>query len=330
MKADLYYNPAGPWTQVMIDGSPVNPNDVYGFLYPVRRYLLQAWLLPSGSWPGLRTQLEELARGEALETVFHGRGLDYQDIAECLEGMEGVTLAFEPWRIESDPVKALGLIRALLDEQVVVERSGDQEKSRPWSELFPRQTGELSALLNQEQNDWLQIVDSERAFRQAQRLHGCCLVTGGYLTSYERLQDLRALTRSMRRAEDMIVCQLDSPDAARDYSDYARNTLGLRMRFVSSQDGSWKEALLEKYGRSFREQQSRAVCDQCMRILEACMEQKAELNARLRELRRHEEDSEDIRRLEGVQAGLRVLTHRLADIRELLESANTDFQEVRP
>ena len=73
MKIDLWYDPVQPETTVFLNGEPIDRHDIYGFLYPVRRYLLQSWLKASGSWPGLLEQLRGMARQEPLSVCFHGR-----------------------------------------------------------------------------------------------------------------------------------------------------------------------------------------------------------------------------------------------------------------
>ena len=326
MKTELFYNPSGPWTRVVIDGNAVNPDDVYGFLYPVRHCLLQAWLYPSGSWQGLGRQLEELARGEALELVFHGRAVDYRDLKDALRGMDGIGIRLETSEDCLSGRQIAGVIRNLLAERVVVERDGGRETVRAWRELFPQVAGEIAAQLRQEQ-DWLQVIRDERDFKQALRGRGCCLVTSEYLTSYERLLKLQTLTRSLRRAQDMIVCQLDSAEAVEEYRDYAQNTLRLRTRFVAAAEEGWRGELMEKYGAPFAEQQSLAAGTACLKMLEACLDQKADLDARLRELRRRDADGAETQRLEYQQAGLRTLAHRLPAIREQLERAIHGYQE---
>ena len=71
MKIELWYDAAAQETDILINDVPVEKNDVYGFLYPVRNYPIQSWLYPNGSWKGIEYQITDLARDEDVDLVFH-------------------------------------------------------------------------------------------------------------------------------------------------------------------------------------------------------------------------------------------------------------------
>ena len=100
MKIEFRYDPVLPEIQVTINGTLTNAEDSYGFLYPVRNYLLQNWLYPTGSWSGLARQIVDVARGEAVEIVFNGPTADYDDLCRVAEGA-GISTRF----IELDTYK---------------------------------------------------------------------------------------------------------------------------------------------------------------------------------------------------------------------------------
>ncbi len=329
MKTELYYNPSGPWTRVSVNGADVNQDDVYGFLYPVRRCLLQAWLYPSGSWQGLRRQLEELARGEAVELVFHGRKTDYLDVEEALRGMPGMTLRCRPRENVLSAGQLAKSFRDFLREKVVVERDGRREITREWGTLFPEEARAMQEQLAEKQ-EWLQEIRSEQEFRQALRGHGCCLVTEDFLTSYEDLVRLEQLVRSMRRAQDMIVCRFARRETMEEYRDYARHTLGLGLRFVTGADNGWRSELMDKYGSPLMEQRQLNACNACAKVLEDCLEGRGPMEARLRQLRARGEESREAQQLEYRQAGMKTLARRLPALQEQLKIAFRQNQEVSP
>ena len=66
MLIDIRYDPVAPATNVWVNGVKTNENDIYGLLYPVRHCLIQTYLKPSGSWPGLKARLNELRRSRSM------------------------------------------------------------------------------------------------------------------------------------------------------------------------------------------------------------------------------------------------------------------------
>lgn len=250
MKVELHYDPVRPSTTVVIDGCAVDRHNIYGFLYPVRRCILQTWLPASGSWSGLRHQLEELARGEPVELAFYGRLIDFEDVRAELG--DGVSFQME------ENVEAY---RKLLDqaEQDLtgvftseLKVSSEPAVSQRGIDLFPEEADEMARLFASGEKQWLLVIDSEEAFDSARRGESCCLVKEPFLSGFAAIDRLPQLAGSMLRARDMVRCAVDSAEKREELLVYARQFPQLAVHFVDEHDGGWKEALDAKYGVPFR------------------------------------------------------------------------------
>lgn len=232
MKIELNYDPVRPETTVCIDGQLTDRSDIYGFLYPVRHCLLQTWLYPSGSWSGLAWQLRELSRGEEIELTFVGRSEDFEDVQSVLADMEQLTLHFRP----ADPLSAYESLFSRMDEQIDLlldARTAPGEKKK-LSDLFPETAAAIQKVRSEVQEDWYQIISSEADFVQADQRELCCCIVGDtYLDSYEKLEKVNRLTRSMRRSLDMICCCINDPQQQADFAHYAAQYGDLRIHFES-------------------------------------------------------------------------------------------------
>lgn len=248
MKLELNYDPVKPETTVCIDGKMTDPSDIYGFLYPVRNCLLQAWLLPSGSWSGLAWQLKELSRGEEIELLFVGRPEDYEDLRTALADTEHLTLAFQP----DDPLKKYALLFSQMDRQLdqLLDESAEPSRRTPLEEIFPDLAEAIKTAQKMSPTDWLRIIATEEDFIRAdQDALCCCLVRESYLSSYEQLEKLNTLTRSMRRSHDMICCCLEDPEKRADFAYYASQYVYANIRFDS--ETSVLPIMEQKYGKVY-------------------------------------------------------------------------------
>ena len=294
MKIDLYYDPSVPETRVRVDGQWTDPADIYGLFYPVRRHLLQAWLMPSGSWSGLARQLAEVARGDKVALTFHGREIDYADVAAALQDAQDTTLDFEAWTTPPDRAAAPASARlmALLGEDTVMERDGDAVITRTGGELFEDFAASLARRLP-EKPLWLSVISTDDDLERARLGGGCCLVESAWLDSYEKLPLLEGLTRSMRRAQDMIVCRLPGPEAAGDYERFNSQCGGIAARFVSLEDDSWRDELWAKYGEPIERAYGHLDDQAVRRAVEELLALKADVDAKVRALRRQDDDEEE-------------------------------------
>lgn len=268
MKVDLHYDPVRPSTTVFIDGNAVDRHNVYGFLYPVRRCVLQTWLPASGSWSGLRCQLDELARGEPVELTFHGRSVDFEDVrAELGDG------------VSFQPEESVDAYRKLLDQAeqdlcgvftTELEVSTDPVVRQRGIDLFHKEADEMERLFAAEEKPWLLIIDTDKAFDSARRGENCCLIKEPFLSGFADIDRLPQLAGSMLRARDMICCAVDSVEKREELSVYARQFPQLAVRFVDERDSSWKDAWDIKYGVPFRLRQRLQRAAAGLELLEQC------------------------------------------------------------
>lgn len=290
MKIALHYDPVRPETSLCINEREIHKRDVYGFLYPVRSCLLQAWLPKSGSWSGLRSQLEELARGEELEVSFYGRTVDGEDLRASLEGMEQLTLRLHPVDRVGQAEEMLeqvqkGIVRVLA-EPVVIEYDEKGERRKNAEELF----GETARYMQQKLEappcpDWLYTVENEADFAACAQSEGSCVVLEeAFLDSLEKLHRVGELTRSMRRGPDMVWCRLETEQRRRDFAYYAAQFPGLEIHLLTGDQAVWQKELYEKFGRPYqlrsRLQQTRMLLEG----LEAICGREQELRMRQKQL----------------------------------------------
>lgn len=276
MKVDLHYDPVRPATTVFIDGHAVDRHNVYGFLYPVRRCVLQTWLSASGSWSGLGRQLDELARGEQVKLTFHGRLIDFEDVRAELG--DGVSFQQE---------ENMDAYRKLLDQAerdlygiftMELEVSSEPVVRQKGIDLFQEEADEMKLLFASEEKPWLIIIDSEEAFDSARRGESCCLVKEPFLSGFAAIDRLPQLTGSMLRSRDMIRCAVDSAEKLDELSVYARQFPQLAVHFVDERDSGWRETLDAKYGAPFRLRQRLRRAAAGLAMLERCYQREHEFS----------------------------------------------------
>ena len=319
MELELRYAPAGRETTILIDGMMTDPKDIYGFLYPVRHMLLQCWLEPSGSWPGLARQLEELRRGDALTLTFRGREADWEDLSRALAGMEDLELRFECVdrcrRVQERLERFRSSLYDILTEEVTVAYERESAVTRTGANLFPEIMEKIQALWSRE-DDWLTVIDNQADYRAAMKQDGCCLVREGYLSSFGRLASLTSLTRSMRRAGDMIICEFRNEETYYEYSAYGREIPGLDAHFALEGQDDWRGELLGKYGIPWLAGREAGKPGTALECFEKLMEMKPKVDREVRERRRNGEESEALTLLEYRQTWLRYLGHQLPRLRK--------------
>ena len=253
MKIELFYDSVVPQTIVVIDGKVLNDKDIYGFLYPVKNYLLQTWLQPQGSWKGICFAIDELLRGDYANLVFYGRKVDYIDFAEALSKSVNTSLRFYEWNCEQAHKHIYQEIDTLINKVVKDEKhSTDGARKKTGEELFPEFFTKQKSILSQKSPDWMTIIRNENDFQQADKCQGvCCFVDDSYLDSYDKLQRLKYLSRSMRRSVDMIVCCISKESKRKDLETFAEQFTGYEYRFISTNTEKTKKELLSKYGNPF-------------------------------------------------------------------------------
>lgn len=245
MRIELNYDPVKPETVVCIDGQLTDRRDIYGFLYPVRHCLLQTWLYPSGSWSGLAWQLKELSRGEAIELIFFGRSEDFEDVRAALRNMDNLVLR----HYRTNPMEKYSALFAQMDSQIahILDEHADPGGKKTIGDIFPNTAGAIRTLRKEPDQEWMRVISTEEDFMLAdQEELSCCIVREAYLDSYEKIEKLNSLTRSMRRSQDMICCCFEDPEKNADFAHYAAQYENLKIRF--SPEGDCVPLLRRKYG----------------------------------------------------------------------------------
>lgn len=213
MEIELRYDAAAQETDIKIDGIPVNKNDVYGFLRPVRNFPIQSWLSPIGSWNGLEQQITDLARGEKTEIKFYGRKCDCEDLCKCLEGNKMISIEFAEW-------DTAAIYDKLSADLTTVVKSNHKVMKEMYLAVSPDGKIELpnvSKILGEEPK-WAYDIysDEDREIAAEAKDKRCCFVHSSYFTSYDKLDGLLQLTRSLRLPADAVYCCFDSKDAMND------------------------------------------------------------------------------------------------------------------
>lgn len=263
MKIEFWYDPVYTETHLRINENWQNGLDMYGFLYPVRRYPLQTWLRAAGSWPGIAQQLRDISRGEKIELEFHGRDIDYQDLFSEIGGMEGIELICEEWDVFS-----------VYNDKVCALEKSLQEIGTYFP--FERTVAARIVKLSKKQPDegeWMVSVVSLSDLQYAEKdSRLCCRVDGGMLDCLERLADIGRLTRSLRRPSDAVCCCFSDTEGKESFESYASQFPGMRYRFVLDTEQRWKETLWQKYGKAGwmrgRLQEGADLCEDVLKLLD--------------------------------------------------------------
>lgn len=301
MKIELTYDPVKPETSVCIDGQVTDKMDIYGFLYPVRDCLIQTWLNPAGSWSGLAWQLRELSRGDDIELCFCGRAEDYADVLSALKEIPELKLTFR----EDDPLAYYTGIFAQMDSQIaaIFDKGKASSGKKTINELFPEAVQQIELIQSAPSSPWLLMIDTEKDLYLAdQSKYSCCIVSNDYLDSFEKLDKLNSLTRSMRRCQDMICCCIDDSEKRSDFSDYA-SQFDFRIRFDSKE--SCVPILEKKYGVPYNIRLKLQKYREILALLEQCYEKREQISQRKKELSRVKDSStSQIRELERCKSML--------------------------
>lgn len=258
MKIDLYYDPVRPETLVSINDQPVVLSDIYGFLFPVREYMMQTWLPESGSWDGISKELNGLIRDESSHIVFHGREIDYRDFAGAVRGLNGLCSAFQAvdyvsiWKQRIADAESLW--KAIVEKPVVVERE-DEDVTRAFRQLFPEQYEAVITAANAGPGDWLIRIQTAEDLPRSLETGTCCLINGDDLLTYENYSFLDRLTGSLRRSYDMLVCAFSTEEKKNEFSAYNEMYKKRNVVLTLTDEESWKERLREKYGVPFEYRQ---------------------------------------------------------------------------
>ncbi len=252
---NINYDPVKPETCVSINGALVSTDNIYGFLYPVRNYLLQTWLEKFGSWQGLKYQLTDFARGDRIRLIFTGRETDFNDLKASVGSIDGITVEYR----HSDPIAENSAAlkkaeKALKKFITMAESTAGEESSSAYPKVLPDVRSIVEAA-EEASGNWLVSVSSPGGLTEELPEGCCCMIEDGFLRSFESLSELALLTASMCRSADMICCVIRDKGKFADYSRYAEQ-FGMGYRFVngtsfSDEAKKASDELYRKYGEPF-------------------------------------------------------------------------------
>lgn len=253
MKIELWYDAVAQETDILINGVPVEKNDIYGFLYPVRNYPIQSWIYPNGSWKGLEHQIVDLARDETVELTFCGRRCDYEDLSRCLLKNDRITLDFIEWDICSKYDMLFSNLLSTLKSNDCLIRTllSSLNLEAGYAVDF-----EEAAVLS----DWAYRIRDDADLADAGEKGGCCCyVYDSFFTCYEKLQELLPLTRSLKIPADAIYCCFKDNQKKNDYAYYAQSFKRMNFRFCL-ENAEYARDAESKYGIPFLVRQRIAFC----------------------------------------------------------------------
>lgn len=276
MKIQLCYDPVIPETYVSIDNQKIDKTDIHGFLYPVRRYILQTWLCPSGSWSGISEQLNNLARGDKIELEFCGRKCDYDDLAAALRNEKNINLSFRNDSFDNSffETKYRKLMDEIDKEFTQISKDNVVEGKKNMSQLFPDEKAGMEAILKKNGDQWLCRVSDDKSLESAKTSwNNCCEIDENYFDSYDKFSMLDDLLCSMRRAEDMILCPVSDVEHLEDLKKYAHIYNFDRVCFYDKKNREVPDRAKEKYGKNHLLRTKIQNYRDAVKILEALLHQ---------------------------------------------------------
>lgn len=326
MKIDIFYSPVYPQTRVKIDGKPIDETDIYGFLYPVRNYILQAWLPESGSWHGFEKELRDITRGEAARIVFHGRKTDYEDFQECVRNTPNTVTEFSPADYVSIFRERLSqaeeLSREITEAPVIMEQD-DIPVKRSFRELYPNEYTDYNAMISAKYPGWLSVIESKSELGKYIGESTCCLINGDSLLSSDDYTFIDQLTASLARSYDMIICRFLSEEMREYFSQYNEQLKKYsNVQIVTGKTENREIILKEKYGIPYEYRQQLMRLRNAYHIIRRCTEmvQTASNSDKL--------DAESIRSELKAKYKRRWCSHQKNNINELRKLLfGTDYME---
>lgn len=262
MKIELWYDAVAQETDTLVNSVAVEKNDVFGFLYPVRNYPLQSWIYPNGSWKGIEYQIEELARDEDVDLTFHGRKCDYDDLCKCLSENSRITMRYVEWDI-------CGRYDNLFSELLRALKQNDAVIRAQMSAIKCTTSYHVDFNVSEADARWAYSIVNDKDLAEADEFREtrCYYVHSSFFTSYEKMQELLSLTRSLKIPEDAVYCCFADKDTKDAYQYYARAHKRMRFQFCLEETSYPHEAKL-KYGHPYIVKQKMGKCSELTSVLQ--------------------------------------------------------------
>lgn len=240
MKIELWYDAVVQEIDIIINDNPVNKNDIYGFLYSVRNYPIQSWLYSNGSWKGIEYQIMELARDEKVYLTFYGRQCDYNDLNMCLSKNDKINLKFSHWDICSRYEKIFSKLLSVL-------KTNDDIIKNLLLCLKLNFKYNIDFNISTDDNDCIYHVYNDLDLTRDIEDKRCYVVHNSYFTSYDKLQNLLYLTRSLKIPSDAIYCSFKNKKTKENYKYYAKAFKKINFKFYLENE-KYISDIKTKYG----------------------------------------------------------------------------------
>lgn len=254
-KIVFLYDYIKPELYILIDGVPVQENDIYGFLYPVKNYILQTWLQPNGSWTGLAEQIKVLARGGDVQIDFIGREIDYNDVMKTLENQDYITTRFREFSLEDyykqKIIQFNRTAKSIIEPGNLSDKYALEHTQVFMKDVYPNQYEKVLSGMFRTLPSWYKTIANEKDFKEADKTQNCCCIAeDSYLDSYDKLTSLTQLLRSLRKSEDMICCCISDDAKREEFHKYANQVLHKNFNFTNSLNSVVVQQMQEKFGTS--------------------------------------------------------------------------------
>jgi hypothetical protein len=216
MRIDIRYDPATIHTEATINGIVSDKKDIYSFIFPVKDYPLQCWIYKNGSWKGITKYMKDIARGEDLEIVFHGRKLDFTDFKSVIDEdswQQDVKVTFVEKTLEYEEAAKV-LQKASAELELV------HFYSAPKIDNITKCI-QLKIQLEQMETYKREIHNLDRLFDTEPRSGCTYLVHEKALKSFEDIDKLVRLYQTMLIPADGILCLFRDPEKLQNFKAYA-------------------------------------------------------------------------------------------------------------
>jgi hypothetical protein len=239
MKIEIKYNPSAVYTSAVINGVLNKENDMYNFIFPVKKYPLQCWINKNGSWAGIASNIRDISRGDDLNIIFTGRKIDYEDFKGAIDNygwIQKVDVSF----IErvSDYER---LLKLLHEASVKLEKINFSDCST-WDII--KRCEALKKSFMEKKTFVKEIYNKNELAAIIPELGYTYVVHDTALEAFSDFEKLLRLPASMLVPADSIICIFKAKDKMENFKSYA-SALNSQIRFSLKEEETQK--IYKKY-----------------------------------------------------------------------------------